>query len=68
MLREIGKGGHKAYLLDFFGRELSLTVTPQPSDLCQLSFFGEPALMNSLQKELNAMFPLGKNSAQNKEN
>ena len=57
MLREIGKGGHKAFLLDFFGRKLSLTVTPQPSDLCQLSFCGESALVNSLQKELNVMFP-----------
>ena len=66
VLREIGNGGHKAFLLDFFGRKLSLTVTPEPSDQCHLSFCGEPSLLNSLQRELNAMFPLGRKTVENK--
>jgi len=66
VLREIGTGGHKAFLLDFFGRKLSLTVTPEPSDQCHLSFCGEPSLLNSLQRELNAMFPLGRKTVENK--
>lgn len=56
VLREIVNDAPKTFLLDFFGRKLSLTVTPQPPNL-QLSFSGESALVNSMQKELNALFP-----------
>ena len=58
VLHEISKTeGRKDLVLDFYGTKLSLRATSHSQSVCQVFVSGESVLVNSLLKELNAIFP-----------